>query len=172
MEFDESINISIDSLYPFRMTDPDQCIICLESLEPASDTVVDSEVAGGLPLSRQTGSEQSALRSPKQRCNTLVCTAAGSQPDQKGKLCSSDDNAFIATLVGCNHVVHDRCIRCWANNSNTCPICRATFNEVKLSTTINGKSLSCVLSLSPCFLFCFTVYFPPPSPYATSYFWS
>ncbi|ROT40499.1 hypothetical protein SODALDRAFT_356495 [Sodiomyces alkalinus F11] len=93
------------------MTDPDQCIICLESLEPAAEDVgvADSEMAGDPSPSKE---------------------APGFSPP--------DENTFIATLVGCNHVIHDRCIRSWANNSNTCPICRATFNEVKLSTKIDG----------------------------------
>ncbi|KAL2753470.1 hypothetical protein ACRALDRAFT_1077486 [Sodiomyces alcalophilus JCM 7366] len=123
------------------MTDPDQCIICLESLEPASEGVTGSVAAGALSSSDQASSEQSAQKSPRQRCKTLSCTATGNQPDKQGSLCSSDENTFIATLVGCNHVIHDRCIRCWANNSNTCPICRATFNEVKLSTKIDGPTV-------------------------------
>lgn len=98
------------------MTDPDQCIICLESLQPPPH--IDAPAAS---------SETSASSTSP----PVIDVQAHIKPDP-------DDNNYIATLVGCNHVVHDRCIRAWAKNSNTCPICRTPFNQVSVSTEVNG----------------------------------
>ncbi|KAM0334332.1 hypothetical protein ACHAQA_001357 [Verticillium albo-atrum] len=112
------------------MTDPDQCIICLESLQPppTGDSTHPAAAAAG-PSAPATGppgaSEQHAVE---------PATPIKPDPD----FLESDDNHSIATLVGCNHIVHDRCIRSWAKNSNTCPICRTTFNEISLSAELDG----------------------------------
>lgn len=112
------------------MTDPDQCIICLESLqsrprveaaappEPDLDSTEPTKPAVDEPLVEVKPDPDESLVEIK--------------PDP-------DEDNLIATLVGCNHVVHDRCIRSWADNSNTCPICRTAFNEVSLSAELDGK---------------------------------
>ncbi|KAL0931999.1 PHD-finger domain-containing protein [Colletotrichum truncatum] len=103
------------------MTEPDQCIICLESLQPPSSQLDGANGAG--PTVATTGTTSKATY---QRIDSDI------------EILEEDENNHIATLVGCNHVVHDRCIRSWAKNSNTCPICRTPFNEVSLSSELNG----------------------------------
>ncbi|KAF9872615.1 hypothetical protein CkaCkLH20_09794 [Colletotrichum karsti] len=103
------------------MTEPDQCIICLESLQPPSSQPDGANGAG--PTAPSTTKQQ-----VYQRIDSDIEIL-------------QDENDYIATLVGCNHVVHDRCIRSWAKNSNTCPICRTPFNEVSLSSELNGPAV-------------------------------
>ncbi|GKT47944.1 PHD and RING finger domain-containing protein [Colletotrichum spaethianum] len=100
------------------MTEPDQCIICLESLQHPSSQPDSANGAG--PAA--TATKQAVYR-------TI---------DSDIEILEESESNFIATLVGCNHVVHDQCIRSWAKNSNTCPICRTPFNEVSLSSELNG----------------------------------
>ncbi|GKT53105.1 PHD-finger domain-containing protein [Colletotrichum tofieldiae] len=100
------------------MTEPDQCIICLESLQHPSSQPDSANGAG--PAANATS--QAVYR-------TI---------DSDIEILEEPESNFIATLVGCNHVVHDQCIRSWAKNSNTCPICRTPFNEVSLSSELNG----------------------------------
>ncbi|CAI4218023.1 unnamed protein product [Parascedosporium putredinis] len=45
---------------------------------------------------------------------------------------NSDANTRIAALDGCNHVIHDSCIRLWAQKTNTCPICREPFRQLRV----------------------------------------
>ncbi|KAK1981639.1 hypothetical protein LZ30DRAFT_592269 [Colletotrichum cereale] len=103
------------------MTEPDQCIICLESLQHPSSQP-DSANGAGPAASAATTTTQVIYR-------TI---------DSDIEILEDQESNFIATLVGCNHVVHDQCIRSWAKNSNTCPICRTPFNEVSLSSELNG----------------------------------
>ncbi|KAK2013006.1 PHD-finger domain-containing protein [Colletotrichum eremochloae] len=105
------------------MTEPDQCIICLESLQHPSSQPDSAKGAG--PAASATTTTQAVYR-------TI---------DSDIEILEDQESNFIATLVGCNHVVHDQCIRSWAKNSNTCPICRTPFNEVSLSSELNGPPI-------------------------------
>ncbi|WYZ40701.1 hypothetical protein EsH8_IV_001042 [Colletotrichum jinshuiense] len=105
------------------MTEPDQCIICLESLQHPSLQPDGANGAGPAPAPAPA----TATTKPVYRAI-----------DSDLEILEEPENNFIATLVGCNHVVHDQCIRSWAKNSNTCPICRTPFNEVSLSSELNG----------------------------------
>ncbi|KAL3305739.1 phd-finger domain-containing protein [Colletotrichum asianum] len=115
------------------MTEPDQCIICLESLQPPSLHQPDSANGSGpTALPAAPAAAPPSTRATKQAVYQRI--------DSDIEILE-DENNLIATLVGCNHVVHDRCIRSWAKNSNTCPICRTPFNEVSLSSELNGPSV-------------------------------
>ncbi|KAI8269706.1 PHD and RING finger domain-containing protein [Colletotrichum sp. SAR 10_99] len=115
------------------MTEPDQCIICLESLQPPSLHQPDSANGSG-----PTALPAAPAAAPP---STTATKQAVYQRIDSDIEILEDENNLIATLVGCNHVVHDRCIRSWAKNSNTCPICRTPFNEVSLSSELNGPSV-------------------------------
>lgn len=57
---------------------------------------------------------------------------------------SSDFNAGerfdqIARLVPCDHAMHNSCLAPWVERANSCPICRQSFNKVKLSNTLSGS---------------------------------
>ncbi|CCF34849.1 hypothetical protein CH063_06761 [Colletotrichum higginsianum] len=95
------------------MTEPDQCIICLESLQHPSSQPDSANGAG--PAATTTTKPAAVYRAI----------------DSDIEILEDPESNFIATLVGCNHVVHDQCIRSWAKNSNTCPICRTPFNELR-----------------------------------------
>ncbi|TDZ29393.1 PHD and RING finger domain-containing protein [Colletotrichum spinosum] len=111
------------------MTEPDQCIICLESLQPPPPSSL-SQAA--IPAATVTAGIA------KTRPTLTIGKPVFGRIDSDIEILEEDSNNLIATLVGCNHVVHDRCIRSWAKNSNTCPICRTPFNEVSLSSELNG----------------------------------
>ncbi|KAG7131659.1 PHD and RING finger domain-containing protein like [Verticillium longisporum] len=115
------------------MTDPDQCIICLESLQPPPTGGDSTQPAAGGPSATASASK------PSGASERAVEPATPIKVDPE--LLESDENHLIATLVGCNHIVHDRCIRSWAKNSNTCPICRTTFNEISLSAELDGPEI-------------------------------
>jgi hypothetical protein len=97
------------------MTDPDQCIICLEAL-PHPPTNTDLEDGASTDYSNE---------SPP--------AAAEKQPEKL------DDLDIIASLDGCDHIIHDSCIRAWAKQTNTCPICRIAFNKVHVLDGLTGK---------------------------------
>lgn len=44
----------------------------------------------------------------------------------------------VARLVPCNHAMHNSCLVPWMERANSCPICRASFNEVSVSATLSG----------------------------------
>jgi hypothetical protein len=46
---------------------------------------------------------------------------------------------IVAELDGCDHVIHDSCIRSWAKKTNTCPICRCPFHSVRVYNGVDGK---------------------------------
>ena len=51
---------------------------------------------------------------------------------------SSNDEELIAHLLPCGHNLHDSCLKPWVERANSCPICRAKFNEVEISEYLNG----------------------------------
>ena len=46
----------------------------------------------------------------------------------------------VAQLVPCSHFMHDHCLKPWTAIANTCPVCRASYNEVKLRAHMMGMS--------------------------------
>jgi len=55
----------------------------------------------------------------------------------------------VARLVPCNHAMHNSCLMPWMERANSCPICRRTFNQVSVSTTLSGTNYSLSLSSRP-----------------------
>lgn len=99
------------------MSEPDQCIICLDSLPRLSEAV--SDVVNGV--------------------------AKDDDPDAAATNTSAtvldDDSSYlniVAQLDGCEHVIHDACIRSWAQKTNTCPICRNLFHFVRVYNGLDG----------------------------------
>lgn len=88
------------------MSEPDQCIICLDPLPHPSS--LDGEVPAATTASEAVEEESSYLN-------------------------------IVAALDGCDHIIHDACIRSWAQKTNTCPICRNPFHSVRVYNGIDGK---------------------------------
>lgn len=54
----------------------------------------------------------------------------------------SEDGEEVATLVPCSHTLHNACLAPWIEKSNSCPLCRASFNTVNVSMFLEGMSSS------------------------------
>lgn len=103
------------------MSEPDQCIICLDPLPRPSSTAVtetDPELAPS-------------------------AVAAAIQPEAVEE--DSNYLNIVAALDGCDHVIHDACIRSWAQKTNTCPICRTPFHSVRVYNGHDGNSIHSAL---------------------------
>lgn len=98
------------------MSEPDQCIICLDSLPRLSVAV--SDVVNG--VSKDQDPDAAA---------TTTITALDDDPSYLN---------IVAALDGCEHVIHDACIRSWAQKTNTCPICRNLFHSVRVYNGLDG----------------------------------
>lgn len=89
------------------MSEPEQCIICLDHLPRPSS--LDGEVPAATTVPEAVEEESSYLN-------------------------------IVAALDGCDHIIHDACIRSWAQKTNTCPICRNPFHSVRVYDGVDGES--------------------------------
>jgi hypothetical protein len=105
------------------MTDLDQCIICLEALPP--------------PPSLQPKFAGAGAAGPvPEVAPPTTTTTTPSDDEDLGEING------VASLNGCGHVLHDSCLRSWTQKTNTCPICRTPFQEVKVFDAVDGKHSS------------------------------
>ncbi|EMT63918.1 hypothetical protein FOC4_g10010392 [Fusarium odoratissimum] len=120
------------------MSEAEQCIICLDPLPrpsaalqaPAALTVAASDAAGGVSGGEPASAPESAP----------VPTTTSTTSD----VLENDSNYLniVASLDGCNHIIHDACIRSWAQKTNTCPICRNPFHSVRVYNGVDGTAIS------------------------------
>ncbi|KAJ4858958.1 ring finger domain-containing protein [Trichoderma breve] len=96
------------------MSEPDQCIICLD------------------PLPRPSSSSES----PQPAVDTATAAIAEAVEGDSSYL------NIVAALDGCDHIIHDACIRSWAQKTNTCPICRKPFHSVRVYNGQDGIAIS------------------------------
>lgn len=122
------------------MSEPEQCIICLDSLplprSSGSDLQQGAAGAGGPPP------VQHDQVPPPPPPPPAAAAATGSTTTD-----SDHDLNIVAALDGCEHIIHDSCIRSWAQKTNTCPICRNLFHTVRVFNGVDGKLL-CSVSTS------------------------
>ena len=59
-----------------------------------------------------------------------------------------EDDETIAHLLPCGHNLHNACLKPWVERANSCPICRASFNTVELSTSVDGKLMDVRISIN------------------------
>lgn len=109
------------------MSEPDQCIICLDRL-PVS-----------LPPDIVNGAASVGATTTTTSTTTTAAPTSAPPPDPE----PVDDEAsylnIVAALDCCEHVIHDACIRSWAQKTNTCPICRTPFHSVRVYNGLDGK---------------------------------
>ncbi|KAK5990179.1 PHD and RING finger domain-containing protein [Cladobotryum mycophilum] len=97
------------------MSEPEQCIICLDPLpRPSSSNGGDSEA----PVDTAITANNDAVEADSSYLNIL------------------------ASLDGCDHIIHDACIRSWAQKTNTCPICRKPFHFVRVYNGLDDTAIS------------------------------
>ena len=107
------------------MSEPDQCIICLDHLpRPAA-------LNGTTP----------DLKVPPTAVDDTTTLTSASVDDDLSYL------NIVAALDGCEHVIHDACIRSWAQKTNTCPICRKPFHSIRVYNGADGEC--CLLFSTP-----------------------
>ena len=54
----------------------------------------------------------------------------------------TNDVEVVAHLLPCKHDLHNSCLKPWVERTNSCPICRAPFNQVELSQALGGPVIS------------------------------
>ncbi|KAJ4008625.1 hypothetical protein NW752_009743 [Fusarium irregulare] len=125
------------------MAEAEQCIICLDPLPrpsaslqaPAALTIAASDAASAGGVSAASAST-STLTSEPAHFPATTTTATESLEDDSNYL------NIVAELDGCDHVIHDACIRSWAKKTNTCPICRCPFHSVRVYNGVDGTAIS------------------------------
>jgi hypothetical protein len=111
------------------MSEPEQCIICLDSLPRpyAKDKEKDKDKDSAPPPLLASGVSATVL---------TTTTPADSPTDEEDV---GNYLNIVAALDGCEHIIHDACIRSWAQKTNTCPICRNIFHTVRVYNGVDGK---------------------------------
>ncbi|OAA78001.1 Ribosomal protein L37ae [Akanthomyces lecanii RCEF 1005] len=95
------------------MSEPDQCIICLDHLPtPASINGASSDDSVTAAFEHEAAEHDDSYLN------------------------------IVAALDGCEHIIHDACIRSWAKKTNTCPICRTPFHSVRVYNGVDGTAVS------------------------------
>ncbi|KAG5913990.1 hypothetical protein E4U53_004741, partial [Claviceps sorghi] len=107
------------------MIEPEQCIICLDPLPRASTS---------------SPSSPSAVNAIHDAAATTTEPTGSAAPDSTIAAALAQETShldIVASLDGCEHVIHDACIRSWAQKTNTCPICRTSFHFVRVYNGID-----------------------------------
>ncbi|KAG5984773.1 hypothetical protein E4U55_003285 [Claviceps digitariae] len=129
------------------MNEPEQCIICLDPLPRASTST-------SPPHSPLSPSAVNAAHNADTTTTTTTTTTSAdltltdsAAPDSATALATAvaqetNHLDIVASLDGCEHVIHDACIRAWAQKTNTCPICRTPFHFVRVYNGVDGTAIS------------------------------
>lgn len=48
------------------------------------------------------------------------------------------EDELVACLQPCGHYFHNDCLKPWIERTNSCPICRRSFNLVELTVQVGG----------------------------------
>ncbi|KAF4996542.1 hypothetical protein FDECE_12394 [Fusarium decemcellulare] len=120
------------------MSEPEQCIICLDPL-PRPSAALEADASAALTVAASDGvAVVVGGESAPEPAPAAATTATASDTLE-------DDSSYlniVAALDGCNHIIHDACIRSWAQKTNTCPICRNPFHSVRVYNGVDGTAIS------------------------------
>ncbi|KAK7416413.1 hypothetical protein QQX98_005229 [Neonectria punicea] len=136
------------------MSEPEQCIICLDPLPLPRPTSIDAGHGGGGSGSGVVGAGVGvgdAVPVPAATAPKAVQVKVEGDVDidvdngnGNSNSNGNDDSSYlniVAALDGCNHIIHDSCIRSWAQKTNTCPICRNPFHSVRVYNGVDGSEI-------------------------------
>jgi len=71
---------------------------------------------------------------------------------QTCSVCMNHMNDTNSRTLDCSHTFHTRCLDRWKQRSNTCPICRAPFDEPKYTIKISIEPIGTVSLTVPSFM--------------------
>ncbi|KAG6006122.1 hypothetical protein E4U21_007358 [Claviceps maximensis] len=126
------------------MNEPEQCIICLDPLPRASTSHSHSHSPSPSPSSPSAVNAVHNADATTTITTTDVTDSAAPDSTALAAPAAQDTNHLdiVASLDGCEHVIHDACIRSWAQKTNTCPICRTPFHFVRVYNGVDGTPIS------------------------------
>ncbi|KAI0013908.1 hypothetical protein F4779DRAFT_613187 [Xylariaceae sp. FL0662B] len=118
----------------------DQCIVCLENLDPQSSphsqlplfTDADDELQSSSSEPTPVVAGRPVQLSPESPLRNIPDTASA----------AAADDSKIAVIQICGHVLHDTCLREWTGKANSCPICRQAFHLVHVYDKVGGAQIS------------------------------
>ncbi|EKJ70734.1 hypothetical protein NXS19_011725 [Fusarium pseudograminearum] len=131
------------------MAEAEQCIICLDPLPrpsaplqaPAALTIAASDAAptGAGPVAAGVSAASASASTFTSESAPIPATTTTAT-----EVLEDDSNYLniVAELDGCDHIIHDACIRSWAKKTNTCPICRCPFHSVRVYNGVDGTAIS------------------------------
>jgi hypothetical protein len=59
-------------------------------------------------------------------------------------VCMTHMNDTNSRTLGCSHTFHKNCLDRWKRRSNTCPVCRAPFDEPKYNVKISIEPIDAI----------------------------
>lgn len=74
----------------------------------------------------------------------IICLSHLPEEEPEEANVSSEE---VAVLVPCSHALHNACLAPWIERANSCPMCRASFNTVRVSRFLTGETALLVLLL-------------------------
>lgn len=67
--------------------------------------------------------------------------------EEECTICLESLDSKFGIITTCRHFYHDKCIKTWSNNSNSCPTCRKLFYNIDISDTREGQVVIETLSV-------------------------
>ena len=111
----------------------DQCIICLDPLEvEPEESAPPTPAQLKLLQDLKDQHERLAIEDPE----------ALDKINEKTATSGPGSESYVAEILACGHMLHDSCLREWSDKANSCPICRQTFNVVRVYEKVGGMFLS------------------------------
>lgn len=70
------------------------------------------------------------------------CTTCAQHGGDSCPVCLLNMTGETSRTLGCGHAFHSRCLERWKRTSNTCPMCRAPFDQPQYRVSITVQHLS------------------------------